>query len=381
MAFREVSVVQIKEALRRWLKGEGERPIASGIGIDRKTARRYIAAAVELGVDRSGGEDQLTDELIGQVVERVRPHRTDGHGEAWRTLLAEEAQIKAWVKQDLTVVKIGILLARRGVVVPHRTLARFATQRCGAGRRTVTVRVDDPPPGIELQVDFGRLGLVPEGDKKRVCQGLVFTACYSRHLFVWPTFSQTTDEVIRGFEAAWGYFGGVFPVVIPDNMKSIIIEAENTAPRINDVFLEYAQARGFSIDAARVATPTDKPRVERVVHYTQHNFFAGEAFVDLADGGHAHPRDDPVPADRDVPHRGASPPPSSSRHTVRHAEVVRAQGPPGLPRGGWAIHLLRPPLVGRAEPQGQARLGHGEALSARGAGEGPSPHTARPEAY
>ena len=88
MAFREVSVVQIREALRRWLKGEGERPIANGVGVDRKTARRYITAAVELGIDRSGGEEQLTDELIGQVVERVRPHRTDGHGEAWRALLA-----------------------------------------------------------------------------------------------------------------------------------------------------------------------------------------------------------------------------------------------------------------------------------------------------
>jgi hypothetical protein len=82
MAFREVSVVQIKEALRRWLKGEGERPIAHGIGIDRKTAGRYISAAIELGLDRSGGEEQLTDELIGQMVERVRPHRPDGHGEA-----------------------------------------------------------------------------------------------------------------------------------------------------------------------------------------------------------------------------------------------------------------------------------------------------------
>ena len=91
MAFREVSVVQIKEALRRWLKGEGERPIARGVGVDRKTARRYIAAAMELGLDRSGGEEQLTDELIGQLVERVRPHRPDGHGEAWRTLLARSS--------------------------------------------------------------------------------------------------------------------------------------------------------------------------------------------------------------------------------------------------------------------------------------------------
>jgi transposase len=283
MAFREVSVVQIKEALRRWLKGEGERPIAHGVGIDRKTARRYIAAAIELGVDRDGGEDQLSEELIGQLVERVRPHRPDGHGEAWRSLLAEEARIKDWLAQDLTVTKIGILLGRRGVVVPPRTLARFAVDRCGAGRRTVTVRVDDPPPGRECQVDFGRLGLVPDGERRRVCQGLIFTACASRHQFVWPTFLQTTEEVIRGFEAAWGYFGGVFPVVIPDNMKSIVIVAENTAPRFNDVFMEYAQSRGFFIDAARVATPTDKPRVERVVHYVQKNFFAGEEFIDLAD--------------------------------------------------------------------------------------------------
>ncbi|GAC1373787.1 MAG: hypothetical protein NVSMB4_00700 [Acidimicrobiales bacterium] len=283
MAFREVSVVQVKEALRRWLSGDGERPIARGVGIDRKTARRYITAAVELGVDRDGGIEQLTDELIGLVLERVRPCRPDGHGDAWRVLLAEEDRIKAWVKEDLTVVKIGVLLGRRGVVVPHRTLARFAVERCGAGRRSITVRVDDPPPGIELQVDFGRLGLVPDGEKRRVCQALIFTACFSRHQFVWPTFTQTTADVIAGFEAAWFYFGGVFPVVIPDNMASIVAKAENTAPRFNDVFFEYAQSRGFAIDAARVATPTDKPRVERTVPYVRNNFFAGETFVDLAD--------------------------------------------------------------------------------------------------
>jgi transposase len=283
MAFREVSVVQIREALRRWLKGEGERPIARGIGVDRKTARRYITAAIELGLDRDGGEGQLTEELIGQLVERVRPHRPDGHGEAWRVLLAEEQRIKDWVEDGLTVVKIGILLRRHGIEVPHRTLARFAVERCGAGRRTTTVRVDDPPAGTELQVDFGRLGLVPDGEHRRVCWGLIFTACYSRHQFVWPTFRQSTEDVITGFEAAWWFFGGVFPIVIPDNMKSIVIEAENTAPRFNDVFLEYAQSRGFLVDAARVRTPTDKPRVERVVAYTRQNFFAGETFVDLND--------------------------------------------------------------------------------------------------
>ena len=132
-------------------------------------------------------------------------------------------------------------------------------------------------------MDFGRLGLVPDGERRRVCHGLIFTAVFSRHQFVWPTFTQTTEDVICGFEAAWRFFGGVFPVVIPDNMASIVTKAENTAPRFNDTFFEYAQSRGFVIDAARVATPTDKPRVERVVSYVQKNFFAGESFIDLAD--------------------------------------------------------------------------------------------------
>ncbi len=80
MAFREVSVVQIKELLRRWLAGEGERSLARGAGVARMTARNYIAAAVALGVDRGGGEEQLTDEVIGQICEQVLPAALNEHG-------------------------------------------------------------------------------------------------------------------------------------------------------------------------------------------------------------------------------------------------------------------------------------------------------------
>jgi transposase len=283
MAFREVSVVQIRELLRRWLAGDGERTAARAAGVARMTARHYIAAAMALGVERGGSERQLTDALIGQICEQVRPKRPDGHGESWRELLSEEEQIKTWVKQGLTVVKIGILLGRKGIDVPQRTLARFCVERCGAGRRRTTVRVVDPPAARECQIDFGRLGLVKDGERNRVCKALIFTCCYSRHQFVWPTFSETTEEVIRGCEAAWSYFGGVFPVVIPDQMTAIIDTADNVAPRINATFMEYAQARGFVIDAARIATPTDKPKVERTVPYVRNNFFAGEDFRDLTD--------------------------------------------------------------------------------------------------
>ena len=80
MVFREVSVIEIREALRAWLAGKSERAVAAQAGVDRKTSRRYVTAAVTAGLSRGGGEEQLTDELIGQVVSVVRPVRPDGHG-------------------------------------------------------------------------------------------------------------------------------------------------------------------------------------------------------------------------------------------------------------------------------------------------------------
>jgi hypothetical protein len=71
--------------------------------------------------------------------------------------------------------------------------------------------------------------------------------------------------------------------VIPDNMAGIVDKADPLEPRINQAFAEYAQSRGFAIDACRVRHPKDKPRVERVVPYVRRSFFAGEDFIDLGD--------------------------------------------------------------------------------------------------
>src|SRR5687768_12502969 len=58
-----------------------------------QTVRRYVMAAEQLGLARDGGEGQLTDVLIGMVVEAVRPHRSDGHGAPWRLLAAHHGRI------------------------------------------------------------------------------------------------------------------------------------------------------------------------------------------------------------------------------------------------------------------------------------------------
>jgi hypothetical protein len=235
VGFREVGVVEIREVLRAWLQGAGLRTVASRAGVDRKTARRYVEAAQAAGLVRSADVSVIDDELVGAVVAAVRPVRPNGHGSAWESLLAREDQIRAWVSgttgqgatsgstgtaakagAGLSIVKIEELLARQGCVVPYRTLHRFATERCGYRPKRSTVRVNDGEPGVELQVDFGHLGWLvdPETGRRRKVHALIFTAVYSRHMFVWLTHAQTLAVVIAGCEAAWRFFGGVFTVLI-----------------------------------------------------------------------------------------------------------------------------------------------------------------------
>lgn len=50
MAYREVRVVDYREVIRRWLARDGLRALARGTGLDRKTVRRIVRAAEQLGL-------------------------------------------------------------------------------------------------------------------------------------------------------------------------------------------------------------------------------------------------------------------------------------------------------------------------------------------
>jgi len=293
VAYREVHVVEVKEILRQWMLGRKLRGIARSLGMDRKTVRRYVEAAEEAGVGRGDGEVRLDDAVIGQVVELVRARAPGVHGASWRKCEEHREELVKWLEKGLRLTKVQALLERvGGVRVPYRTLHRFAVSELGFGRRRVTVRVDDGKPGEEIQVDFGRMGTMVERatGRKRLVWALIFTAVVSRHQFVWLTNRQTLEDVISGCEAAWRFFGGVFRVLVPDNLKPVVDRADPCAPRINVSFQEYAQARGFVVDTARVRRPDDKPRVERSVSYVRGSFFAGEEFGSLEEAQQAGER-------------------------------------------------------------------------------------------
>ncbi len=283
MAYREVTVLEIREVLRQWLMGVSKSRIAMNTGADRKTVRRYIAVAEGEKLSLEQGPDALTDEVVGRVLSGLRGQRERDHGDAWARCEEQKTFIEKLLSQDVRLTKVHRLMRRNGIEVPYSTLHRYAVEALGFGRKAATVPVADGEPGEEIQIDVGWVvTLMPDASgRRRRLRAWIFTPNVSRYRFVYPCEQETTASAIEACEAAWDFYGGVFRVLVPDNTKAIIQEAKALGGTVTRAFLDYVQARGFHVDAARVRRPKDKGRVERSVRDTRDDCFAGELLRDV----------------------------------------------------------------------------------------------------
>jgi transposase len=283
MAYREVTMVEIKEVLRLWMAGAAKKRIAAQLTLDVKTVRRYVSAAVRCGL--APGAEPLSDEQVGLVLQELQPSQDRPHGDGWQLCETNRAEIKSLLDDRVRLSKIRRLLRRHGVEVSYSTLYRFAVAELEFGKRASTIPVADGKPGEEIHIDTGWMTFLEPDEKgrRRRFRTWIFTPHLSRYRFVYPCFKETTETAIEACEAAWEFYGGVFGVVVPDNTKAIVHTADPLKPKIIEGFLEYAQSRGFHIDPTRVRRPKDKARTERAVRDVRDDCFAGERLLDLDD--------------------------------------------------------------------------------------------------
>ena len=68
MAYREITMIEIKEVLRRWVSGIPKKRLAAQLGLDPKTVRRYVKEAENCGVRLENGLAGLTDDRVSAVI-------------------------------------------------------------------------------------------------------------------------------------------------------------------------------------------------------------------------------------------------------------------------------------------------------------------------
>lgn len=124
-------MVEVREVLRLWSEGQSLRSFARRSGLDRKTVRRYVEAG-----RGSGGVvgEAVSEAVLGGAVALVRSSGPGVHGESWPMCEAHRERLSGWVSEGVALAKVQELLHRQaGVVVPYRTLHRYARQELGIG--------------------------------------------------------------------------------------------------------------------------------------------------------------------------------------------------------------------------------------------------------
>ncbi len=285
MARRSFEVIDVTEILIHWYAGRPKAEVARSLGVDRKTVRKYVAAAEAAGLTPGGPPISAEEwaartrlwfpELVAAELRAPTFTEIGRHHEAIGAGLKINTAATVWQRlRDEAGLSASLASFRRYVALtlPEQTAAS-----------KVTVLKDDPPPGEEAQLDYGYLGpwTEPRSGRRHRVWAFIVVLSASRHMFVRPVICMTKTSFVAAHVAAFSFFGGAPRRLVPDNLKNAVLKPDLYDPKLNRTYGELAAYYGTLVDPARLGHPKDKPKVERQVPYVRDSFFRGRDFASL----------------------------------------------------------------------------------------------------
>ena len=277
MPFRKKDTLHIRELLRRLRADNTERQIRSDTGLARDTIRRYKKWAEENGlldVDTLPSAEHL-QALLDTTLPPLLPPQNLSSVEPYAEIVTKLRN------QGVEIAALHIRLKERGYQGSYSSVWRYVT-RTEPPEPDVTLRVETPP-GYEVQIDFGEVGLFgdPATGQMRKTYAFVMTLSFSRRCYAELVFDQKAMTWFAAHVRGLAYLGGVMERAVIDNHKGGILKAAIEDPLVNRSYGELAEHYGFLISPCRPKTPQHKGKVESGVHYVQRNFIAGREPCDI----------------------------------------------------------------------------------------------------
>ena len=240
-------------------QGLSRTEIASRLGLDRKTVRKYLKSEA------------------GPPLKKSRRNR--------QTLLqAFQYYLRTRLAQGCTNGKVLLReIGPQGYEGGYTTLKDFLKPLREEERFRAEIRWESAP-GLYAQVDWGHfVARFPDGASLKI-YAFIFTLVYSRVSYVeWAT-SMDLATLERAHERAFAYVGGVPKYVVYDRMKTVVLgEDERGQGRFNPAFLDFAGYYGFTPKATPPNWPRGKGKVESGVKYVRRNFWQGLVSIEGVD--------------------------------------------------------------------------------------------------
>ncbi len=277
-------MIDVVEILQHWHAGRPKSVVASSVGVDPKTVRKYIAPAEEAGM-APGGPPLGRSEWAG-LVRGWFPELVDAHARSltFAVIDAHRAAIAEMLKSNTVATVHQRLRDEVGLAVSATSFRRYVWSEFPevVDESKVTVMRPDVPAGEEGQVDYGFLGSWADpatGRVRRIWAFVMVLAC-SRHMFVRPVVRMDQLAWVVAHVEAFAFFGGVPRRLVSDNLKTGVIKPDLYDPKLNRAYAEMAEHHGILIDPARAK---DKPRVERQMPYVRDSMWRGRTWAGVGD--------------------------------------------------------------------------------------------------
>ena len=229
--------------------------------------------SAELGVHHDAVRHAIESDRFVSPGALVRPTMLDPYKALVGKILEEHPRLRA--------TRIFEMLRSRGfagsVVQLRRYIAGVRPRRAEAFLRLQTL------PGEQAQVDWGHFGKLQVGSAKRTLWCFVFVLAWSRAMYARFMLDATLEAFMRGHVLAFEALGGVPREILYDNLKSVVLERVGDHIRFHPRILDLA---GYYCFAPKPCAPyrgNEKGKVERLIQYLRHSFFAARRFSSVDD--------------------------------------------------------------------------------------------------
>ena len=267
MGYRAMNIEVLYSLWRRWKDGQRPTEIARQEGLHRATVYDYLKAFEALSLPADAGIETVRASLLGIVPTNHKPSPAQ---DLLTPYLVEITDLITRTKDPLKPKSAWVVISTRHGLdgkVSYESFKRFVRDmNLTEVPRATTIRIE-LEPGIEAQVDYAKMGMKtpPLKDVRRTVHAFIGVLACSRLPFIQFVWGQSQSSFIASIIAMFTFWGGVTKRLSLDNLKAGVIKADIYDPVLNRSLSEAADHYHFFIDPCRVASPTEKGKVERMV--------------------------------------------------------------------------------------------------------------------
>lgn len=252
---------KIKDVLRLKLDAKlSHEQIAAALGISKGVVTKYVGLAAAAGLDWP--TVQGCDETTLQRRLLVAPQKPRGHVQPDFGRLHLELR-----RKGMTLMLLWEEYQADYADSQTYRYSQFCDNYRRFAKRLKRSMRQIHRAGEKLFIDFaGPTMALTDGSRAHIFVAAMGASSYT---FACATPRETMVNWLESTALALRFYGGVTQLIVPDNPRALISDANRYEPRSNDTVLDFARHYGTSILPARPYHPQDKAKAESAVQIVE----------------------------------------------------------------------------------------------------------------